>query len=62
MLETLHKAVVQALNSPQVRDAYAKQNVRAQPDASLDEAKTWLKGEIATWQKITKEIKIDLTD
>ena len=46
----------------QVLDAYAKQNVRAQPTASLDEAKTWLRGEIASWEKITKEIKIDLTD
>ncbi len=62
VLETLHKAVVQALSSQQVRDAYAKQNVRAGASKSLDEAKTWLKGEIANWQKITKEIKIDLTD
>ena len=60
--ETLQKAVVQALKSPQVLEAYAKQNVRAQPTASLDEAKTWLRGEIASWQNITKEIKIDLTD
>jgi tripartite-type tricarboxylate transporter receptor subunit TctC len=60
--EILQKAVVQALKSPQVLEAYAKQNVRAQPTASLDEAKTWLRGEIASWQNITKEIKIDLTD
>ena len=62
VLETLQKAVVQALKSPQVLEAYARQNVRAQPTASLDEAKTWLSGQIAAWQKITKEIKIDLTD
>lgn len=62
VLETLQKAVTQALKSPQVLDAYAKQNVRAQPTASLDEAKTWLRGEITSWEKITKEIKIDLTD
>ncbi|MEW6453371.1 MAG: tripartite tricarboxylate transporter substrate binding protein [Pseudomonadota bacterium] len=62
VLETLQKAVAQALKSPQVLDAYAKQNVRAQPTESLDAAKTWLRGEIASWEKITKEIKIDLTD
>ena len=60
--ETLQKAVVQALNSPMVLDAYAKQNIRSRPTASLDEAKTWLADEIANWQKITKDIKIDLTD
>ena len=62
VLETLQKAVVQALKSPQALDAYAKQNVRAQPTESLEEAKTWLKGQLASWEKITKEIKIDLAD
>jgi tripartite-type tricarboxylate transporter receptor subunit TctC len=62
VLETLHKAVAQALNSPQVKDAFTKANIRGGPSASLTEAKTWLNGEIANWQGITKEIKIDLTD
>jgi tripartite-type tricarboxylate transporter receptor subunit TctC len=62
VLQTLQKAVVQALNTPQVLDAYAKQNIRGRPTASLAEAKTWLAGEIVNWQKISKEVKIDLTD
>ncbi len=32
------------------------------PSESLDEAQTWLNGEIASWRKITSEVKIDLTD
>jgi tripartite-type tricarboxylate transporter receptor subunit TctC len=60
--ETLQKAVVQALNSQFVLDAYSKQNIRSRPTASLDEAKTWLAGEIANWQKIIRDVKIDLTD
>jgi tripartite-type tricarboxylate transporter receptor subunit TctC len=60
--QILQKAVAQALKSPQVLDAYTKQNIRSTPTASLDEAKTWLGGEIANWQKISKEVKIDLTD
>jgi tripartite-type tricarboxylate transporter receptor subunit TctC len=60
--QTLQKAVVQALNTPMVLDAYTKQNIRSRPTASLDEAKTWLASEIANWQKISKEVKIDLTD
>ena len=26
---------------------------------SLDEAKTWLSGEIATWKRITSEVKVE---
>ena len=59
---SLQKAVAQALKTPQVLDAYTKQNIRSSPTASLEEAKTWLGGEIANWQKISKEVKIDLTD
>jgi len=62
VLDTLQKGVVQALRSPQVLDAFAKQNIRSSPTGTLDEAKTWLHGEIASWQKITNDIKIDLTD
>jgi tripartite-type tricarboxylate transporter receptor subunit TctC len=62
VLDTLQKAVVQALRSPQVLDTFAKQNIRSSPTGSLDEARTWLHGEIASWQKITNDIKIDLTD
>ena len=60
--QTIQSAVLQAMKSPQVLDAYGKQNVRAGPTASLDEARAWLAAEIANWKKITKEIKIDLTD
>jgi tripartite-type tricarboxylate transporter receptor subunit TctC len=62
VLQTLQKAVVQALNSPMVVDAYTKQNIRNRPTASLEEAKSWLRDEIANWQKIVKDVKIDLTD
>jgi tripartite-type tricarboxylate transporter receptor subunit TctC len=62
VLQTLQKAVVQALNTPQVLDAYTKQNIRSRPTASLEEAKSWLRAEIANWQKIVKDVKIDLAD
>jgi len=62
VLQTLHRTVTQALNSPQVVEALAKQNIRSRPTASLGEARTWLQGEIEHWQKITDEVKIDLTD
>jgi hypothetical protein len=32
------------------------------PTKSADEARTWLRGEMETWKKITDEVKIDLTE
>lgn len=62
VLQTLHGAVTQSLKSPKVIDAYAKQNIRSRPNASLAEAKTWFEGEVARWQKIVKEVKVDVAD
>jgi len=62
VLQTLQTAVTKSLNSPKVVETYAKQNIRSRPTASLAEAKTWLAGEVARWQKIIKEVKIDLKD
>jgi tripartite-type tricarboxylate transporter receptor subunit TctC len=62
VLQTIQKAAMQGLKAPQVIEAYEKQNINSRPTASLAEAKTWLQGEIAHWQKIITEVKIDLTD
>ncbi len=62
VLQALQTAVTQALNSPKVVETYAKQNIRSRPTASLGEAKTWLAGEVGRWQKIIKEVKIEVTD
>ncbi len=62
VLETLQKAVVETLKSPSILESYKRQNIRSNPTATLAQAQTWLNGEIASWQKITSEIKIDLTD
>jgi tripartite-type tricarboxylate transporter receptor subunit TctC len=58
-LETLHKAAVDALASTGGKEALTKQNFNIVPSKSVDEAKTWLAGEIATWKKITSEVKIE---
>jgi tripartite-type tricarboxylate transporter receptor subunit TctC len=60
VLATLFKAIGDASKAPQLQEAFAKQLVSVKPSESLDEAQTWLKGEITTWKKITTEIKIDL--
>jgi tripartite-type tricarboxylate transporter receptor subunit TctC len=62
ILQTLQRAVTQALNSPRVIETYSKQNIRSRPTSSLAEAKAWFQSEMTHWQKIINEVKIDLTD
>jgi tripartite-type tricarboxylate transporter receptor subunit TctC len=62
VLETLHKAAVQALKSEAVTTAFKKQMIKAVPSASIDEAKAWDKTETAYWKKLTDEIKVELPD
>src|SRR5215468_5479761 len=62
VLETLHKAAVDAMQTPAAKDQLTKQNFNIVPSKSLDEAKTWLAGEIATWKKITSQVKIEAAE
>jgi hypothetical protein len=43
-------------------EAFKKQGFIDDPNASLDDAKTWLGGEMANWRKITSEVKIESTE
>jgi len=60
VLETLRKAMTEAMQTQAVAGNFAKQNFNRVPSASLDEAKTWLAGEIALWKKITQEVPIEM--
>jgi tripartite-type tricarboxylate transporter receptor subunit TctC len=60
VLEALLKAIHEAAKAPALQEAFAKQFVAVKPNGSLDEAKAWQASELATWRKITSEIKIDL--
>jgi tripartite-type tricarboxylate transporter receptor subunit TctC len=62
VLATLFNAIIAAAGAPALQEAFRKQLVSVKPSESLDEAQRWLAGEIATWRKITAEVKIDLTD
>jgi tripartite-type tricarboxylate transporter receptor subunit TctC len=59
VLETLHKAAAEAMQAPAAKEALAKQHFNIVPSKSVDEAKTWLAGEIGIWKKITAEVKIE---
>ena len=62
VLDTLHKATVQSLNSEPVQTAFKKQMIKAVPDASIDAAQAWNKAETAYWRKVTEEVKVELPD
>ena len=61
-IETLHRAMIEAMALPAVQANLKKQNMRAIPSTSAADAQTWLESEIANWQRITTEIKVDLAD
>jgi tripartite-type tricarboxylate transporter receptor subunit TctC len=60
VIDTLHKAIGQALGAPAVLEAFGKQLIQPTPSASPAEAQTWLRGEIDKWKKITSEVKIEM--
>jgi tripartite-type tricarboxylate transporter receptor subunit TctC len=60
VLATLHKAILEAAQAPQLQEAFKKQLVSVKPSASLEEAQSWLTGEIESWKKIVSEVKIEM--
>ncbi|RAI31591.1 Bug family tripartite tricarboxylate transporter substrate binding protein [Rhodoplanes serenus] len=62
VLQTLFDAAGKAMQAPAVQEAFKKQNFNIVPSKSLAEAKTWLADEMATWKKITSEVKIELAE
>ena len=60
VLEALHKAVVQALNSEAVQSTFKKQMIKAVPNASIAEARAWDKIETAHWKKLTEQVKVEI--
>ena len=62
VLATLFKAIGEAAKAPPLQEAFSKQLVSVKPSASLEEAQTWLNSELASWRKITAEVKIEMTE
>ena len=62
IIETLHKAAVEAATAPAVVDKLKLQVMRPAPSKSTAEAKTWLASEMVLWRKIVAEVKIELPD
>jgi tripartite-type tricarboxylate transporter receptor subunit TctC len=59
LLQTIFGMTVDAMKSPAVSEAFRKQGFIEDPNASPDDARKWLAGEMETWRKITSEVKIE---
>jgi tripartite-type tricarboxylate transporter receptor subunit TctC len=59
VLQAIFNATTEAMKTPAVSDAFKKQMFNTVPNASLDDAKSWLAGQIQSWRKITSEVKIE---
>jgi tripartite-type tricarboxylate transporter receptor subunit TctC len=62
VLGTIFKATTDALQAFPVIDAFSKQNFIIVPSGSLDDAKAWLAGQIASWKDITTAVKIETAE
>lgn len=60
IIDTLHKAIIAALQSPAVQEAYAKQAIYTTFSKTPAEAKAWMVEEFNHWKKILDEVKIDV--
>ena len=57
--QKIFSAFVEAMKAPAVKDAFAKQTFNIVPNSSLDDAKTWLAGQMGAWRKITDDVHIE---
>jgi tripartite-type tricarboxylate transporter receptor subunit TctC len=62
VLQTLHKAVVEAVNSPGATETFKKNIMFPAPHASLEEASAWLRQEVETWRRKTTEVKLEAAE
>ena len=60
VLDTLHKAITDALASPEIVAAFQKQVIAADPSASPDDAQAWLNSEIEKWRKTVADANVSL--
>jgi tripartite-type tricarboxylate transporter receptor subunit TctC len=61
ILEAIQRAAVQSMQTPASMKTFADQNFNIAPNSVAD-AKPWLAGEIAKWNKITQEVKIEVPE
>jgi tripartite-type tricarboxylate transporter receptor subunit TctC len=58
IVETLHNAFVKASTAPEMQERFQKGGMAAPQQASVDDAKAWLRDEMASWRRDIPEANI----
>jgi len=61
-VDTLHNAFVKASKTPDMQDKFQKGGMVAPQQASVDDAKAWLRDEMASWRRDIPEANIVIDD
>lgn len=59
IIGTLNKAVLESMDKPLLKEAFARQNIVIRPTANPAEADAWLKRELQKWVKTLAETRIE---
>jgi tripartite-type tricarboxylate transporter receptor subunit TctC len=58
IIATLHQAFVKAMTVPEMQDAFARGGMVVPRQSSLEDAKGWLRGEMASWKRDVEDVGI----
>ena len=58
IIETLHKAFVKAMTVPEMQEAFERGGMVVPRQSSLDDAKGWLRDEMASWKRDVEDTGI----
>jgi tripartite-type tricarboxylate transporter receptor subunit TctC len=62
IVETLHKAFVKAMGTPELQAAFEKGGMAVPQQSSVEDAQNWLKDEMASWRRDLPEANISLNE
>lgn len=62
IVETLHKAFLKAMAVPEMQEAFVRGGMVVPRQSSLDDAKGWLRDEMASWKRDVEELRIVVED
>lgn len=62
IVETLHKAFLKAMTVPEMQEAFVRGGMVVPRQSSLDDAKGWLRDEMASWKRDVEELRIVVED
>ncbi len=62
IIDTLHKAFLKAMTVPEMQEAFARGGMVVPRRSSLDDARGWLRDEMASWKREVEDLRIVVED